>query len=218
MVRVPGPHVLNGALDLISGRIHVGAARLLYATLVIAAISAGLLSGLVLLGSSLPIDPPGRGVPLWEDVIASGVAVASYSVFFSTPPKMLSWAIAVGMLAHALRWVALTMFGANLAIAAFVGCFAVGAILTPVSRHAHMPFAAIGFAAVVSMIPGIYIFRMASGFIQFASASEAMSELLKATIADGTSALVITLGMSFGLIVPKLVIDYFAERSAHANP
>src|SRR5258708_2113695 len=34
MVLVPGPHVLNGALDLINGRIHLGAARLTYAGLV----------------------------------------------------------------------------------------------------------------------------------------------------------------------------------------
>ena len=31
MILVPGPHVLNGALDLIRGRINLGAARLLYA-------------------------------------------------------------------------------------------------------------------------------------------------------------------------------------------
>src|SRR6516225_11383833 len=30
MVLVPGPHFLNGAIDLINGRIHLGAARLLY--------------------------------------------------------------------------------------------------------------------------------------------------------------------------------------------
>src|SRR6202035_451517 len=54
MVLVPGPHFLNGALDLIDGRIHLGAARLIYALLVIAAISTGLLIGLALLGVTLP--------------------------------------------------------------------------------------------------------------------------------------------------------------------
>ena len=60
MVLVPGPHVLNGALDLIKGRIHLGAARLIYAGLVIVAISTGLLLGLALFGVSLPVDQAGR--------------------------------------------------------------------------------------------------------------------------------------------------------------
>src|SRR5271170_3017616 len=83
MILVPGPHVLNGALDLIEGRIDLGAARLTYAGLVIVAISAGLLLGLAVLGVTLPVDQAGRVVPLWQDMIAAGVAVASYSVFFS---------------------------------------------------------------------------------------------------------------------------------------
>ena len=73
------------------------------------AISTGLLLGLALLGVSLPVDPAGRAVPLWQDVIAAGVAVAAYSVFFSMPLRMLAWPVAVGMLAHALRWAALTV-------------------------------------------------------------------------------------------------------------
>src|SRR5579859_284818 len=85
MILVPGPHVLNAALDLIRGRVSLGAARLLYAGLIVLAISVGLLLGLALLGVSLPIDPAGRAVPLWQDIIAAGVAVAAYSVFFSTP-------------------------------------------------------------------------------------------------------------------------------------
>jgi len=102
MVLVPGPHILNGTIDLIGGRIHLGAARLIYAALVVVAISTGLLLGLTLLDASLPIDPPGHAVPLWLDVVAAGVAVVCYSVFFSTPLRMLPWPVAVGMLAHAL--------------------------------------------------------------------------------------------------------------------
>ena len=217
MVLVPGPHILNGALDVVKGRIDLGAARLIYAGLVVMAISTGLLLGLALLGVSLPVGQAGRAVPLWLDTMAAGVAVFAYSVFFSMPLRMLPWPAAVGMLAHALRWWTLAVLGSGAAIGAMVACLIVGLILMPVARRRQMPFAAIGFASVVSMIPGVYLFRMASDLAQLAGGSHTTQELLSATFADGLTAVSIILAMSFGLLVPKLVIDYLCERLVQAR-
>ncbi len=216
MILVPGPHFLNGALDLIAGRIHLGSARLIFASLIVLAITAGLLLGLALFGVPLPLDPPGRSVPLWQDVIAAGVAVAAYSVFFSTPLSMLPWPVAVGMLAHALRWAALSVLGFGAATGALVACLVVGLVLTPVARRTHMLFAAIGFASVVSMIPGVYLFRMGSGLVRIAEGTQTPTDLAD-TVGSGATAAMIILAISFGLIIPKLTIDYFGDRAAKAT-
>jgi uncharacterized membrane protein YjjB (DUF3815 family) len=80
-----------------------------------------------------------------------------------------------------------------------------------------MPFAAIGFASVVSMLPGVFLFRMASGLVQLAAGSHTTFELISATIANGMTALAIILAMSFGLIVPKLVADQFSDKATQAG-
>jgi uncharacterized membrane protein YjjP (DUF1212 family) len=212
MILVPGPQVLNGAMDLIAGRINLGTSRLVHASLIILAISVGLLLGMGILSVSLPVGEPGRAVPLWLDVIAAGAAVAAFSIFFSTPLRMLGWPIAIGMLAHAVRWGALKA-GAGVATGALVACLLAGVILAPVARHWRMPFAAIGFASVVSMMPGVFLFRTASGFVQLAHYSNANFDLLRATIADAMTAIAIILAMSFGVVAPNMIFHRFGGGS-----
>ena len=78
MVLVPGPHILNGAIDLARTRIALGIARLTYAAVIVILISAGLLFGFAAVGTNLAIGEPSPPVPLIIDVIAAGCAVASF--------------------------------------------------------------------------------------------------------------------------------------------
>jgi uncharacterized membrane protein YjjP (DUF1212 family) len=200
MVLVPGPHILNGALDLLALRVALGVARLGYSALILAAIAAGLIVGLAADGRSLAVLQTGATVPLYLDVIAAGVAAGSYPVFFSMPYRMIGWPVAVGMLGHAAHWWALTVWQGGIATAALVSCLIAGTVLLPISHYLRMPFAAIGFASVVALVPGVYVFRMLSGLVQFAHLPT--SNLLTSLTSDGATAALVITGMATGLAVP----------------
>ena len=208
MVLVPGPHLLNGTLDLARARIALGASRIAYACLIIVMICAGLLSGLAFGGVALPVSGPTVPVPLLFDVIAAGVAVAAFGTFFNMPWHMLPIPILIGMLAHASRWATIVVAGGSVETGAFVACLFVGIVITPIADRLRLPFAAFAFASVVSLIPGVFLFRMGGGLVELASAN-ASPELLLATIADGSTAVLIMLAMGFGLILPKMLIEHF---------
>lgn len=216
MVLVPGPHLLNAAADALKARLRLGGCRLIYAGLIISSITAGLLLGLATLGVSLPPEPAAVAVSIWDDMIASGIAVLAFSVFFSTPVRMILWPVAVGVSAHVVRWWLLTL-GCELATAALIACALVGVALTPVSHRYRMPFAAVGFAAVVSLIPGVYLFRLASGLLTLVhglSDDTGIQEM----ISNAMTSLSILFAMSLGLIGPKLAMDRFVPRNRIRKP
>jgi uncharacterized membrane protein YjjP (DUF1212 family) len=219
MVLVPGPHFLNGMIDLARARIALGVARVVYASMITLAISAGLLIGLALGGADLPVFEPASAVPFGYDVIAAGVAVAAYGTFFAMPWRMLPIPIAIGMIAHAARWAIIAYAGASPAGGALAACLIVGTVITPIADWLRLPFAAVAFASVVSMIPGVFIFRMAGGLLALLQqGGGASTDLMAGVVVDGTTALFIILAISFGLILPKIGIEYFFPAYLKASP
>lgn len=213
MVLVPGPHFLNGAIDLLRARIPLGLARLAYASLIVLAISAGLLIGLALGGTSLPPAAPSRAAPLWGDMVAAGVAVAAYGAFFSLPWRLLPVPVLVGMLAHGVHWAAIVVAGASPAIGSLLSCLFVGTIISPVADRLRLPFAGLAFASVVSLIPGVFLFRMAGGLVELLQpGAAARPDLVGSVIFDAANAFLITTAMTVGLILPRMVNEWISTR------
>jgi uncharacterized membrane protein YjjB (DUF3815 family) len=137
---------------------------------------------------------------LYADVLAAGVAAASYPVYFSMPYRMIGWPVAAGMVAHAAHWWSITVWHETPATAALVSCLVVGTALAPIAYRLRIPFAAIGFAAVVALVPGMYLFRMLAGLVQLSSG--ASPPVLAAAASNGTVATLVVAGMAIGLAVP----------------
>ena len=79
-----------------------------------------------------------------------------------------------------------------------------GGLLTPVCHSRHIPFAGAGFAAVVALVPGVYLFRTAAGTLSLVGKVHAET-VLEATASDLASAIAIVLAMAVGLVVPHRV-------------
>ncbi len=207
MVLVPGPHFLNGMIDLVRARIPLGAARLALAGLIVLVICAGLLAGLALAGASFPDSGAARSVPIALDVLAAGVAVAAYASFFNMPWRMVGAPIITGMAAHALRW-ELLQLGAGVAGGAFGASLVAGAAMALLSHRLRVPFGAAAFACTVSLIPGVYMFQAASGLVSVVrlGPGAGMAPLLEIT-ADLSTVGLTLLAMAAGLILPKLCAD-----------
>jgi uncharacterized membrane protein YjjB (DUF3815 family) len=113
------------------------------------------------------------------------------------------------MVAHASRWVMISLAGVGAPAGALAACLAVGIIVTPLADRKRLPFAAFAFASVVSLIPGVLLFRMAGGLVDLLTLGDKASfDVLRTTIADGTAAILVIPAMAFGLIVPKMCIEF----------
>lgn len=214
MVLVPGPHILNGALDLLSLRVALGSARLAYAAVLLTAIGGGLAVGLALFGTGLPPTPPVREVALPIDVLAAAVAAASYPIYFAMPYRLMWWPVVVGAVAHGLRWAAMSLWGWDIVAGALLACLFVGAALAPVARARHIPFAGIGFAAVVSLVPGVFVFRAVDVLSALPFTAENHAVLMGAAV-DGITAVLVVIAMAVGLAVPMHVVNAGAPLPRH---
>jgi uncharacterized membrane protein YjjP (DUF1212 family) len=212
MVLVPGPHFLNGGIDLVRARIPIGAGRIGLALLIVLAICGGLLSGLGLTGVAFPQAGTVVGVPLGTDVLAAGVAVTAYGSFFNMPWRLIATPVVLGMAAHAVRW-ELLRHGASLQLGAFGATLLVGAVIAPLAHRFRLPFGASAFAAVVALIPGVFMFDAASATLAAVNlGAKADPAALLPIVGNGVTAIVVMLAMAAGLILPKMIFDALWAR------
>jgi hypothetical protein len=74
---------------------------------------------------------------------------------------------------------------------------------TPVVDRLHLPFAAAAFSAVVSLMPGFFLFNAATGFVELISIGpSAPAALLMSIATRSAAAFLIIMAMIIGLILP----------------
>ncbi len=216
LMLVPGPHLINGLLDLIDNYLPMSLARLWLATGILLASALGVVLG-VEVAVPAPLFPgPGGSADrlnLASDMALAGVATCGFAVFYNAPWRHIGMAAAGGMAGHGLRFLALEA-GCRLEAATFLGGLAVGCIAAWLARSLKAPVALLAFAGAVTMIPGLSLYRALGGTLQLARQGDAADpDTVAATLGHAFHGCLVVTALVLGLLLgARIVLALAGER------
>src|SRR5262249_9704481 len=109
LMLVPGPHLINGVLDLIDNHLPMSMARLGLAAGILLASALGIVLGVELtLPSSLPADQGASvdHINLASDMVLAGIVTCGFAVFYNTAWRQVGMAAVGGMAGPGFRLLA----------------------------------------------------------------------------------------------------------------
>lgn len=157
---VPGFPMITSILDMVRMDFTAGLSRAMYSVgLILAAtLSAWVFSvatGLLPLPAQTVLPNPWAWLAY---AAATACGVAGFAIIFNSSPRMLAWAVALGVVGNLCR---LALVGANLPaqLAAGVGGLAIGFLASPLSARTKLPRITLTVPACVIMVPGASMYR-----------------------------------------------------------
>jgi uncharacterized membrane protein YjjB (DUF3815 family) len=204
LMLVPGPHLINGVLDLIDNYVPMSLARLGLALGILLASALGIVVGveLTLPDALLPEQGASAGhLNLVSDMVLAGVVTCGFAVFYNTAWAAVGMAAVGGILGHGLRFLALGA-GCSLVMATFLGGLAVGLVSAWIARSGKTPVAVIAFAGAVTMMPGLHLYWALAGALQLARlTTETDPAAVAGTLGNASQACLVVGGLALGLII-----------------
>jgi uncharacterized membrane protein YjjB (DUF3815 family) len=204
LMLIPGPHLVNGLLDLVDNFVPMGLARLALAASIVAASALGIIIGIEL---TLPDIPTAEQtvragyLNVITDMLLAGIVTTGFAVFYNTAWPHTAMAAVGGMVGHGVRFIGLEA-GLKIEVATFFGGLAVGLIAAWIARSYRLPIAVVSFAGAVTMMPGIQIYRALGGTLQLAQLrSAAELPIIAETLGQALQACLVVGALGMGLIL-----------------
>jgi uncharacterized membrane protein YjjP (DUF1212 family) len=204
LMLVPGPHLINGLLDLIDNYLPMSLARLGLAAGILLACTLGIALGVeIFLPGPLPRDQvvDVDHINLVSAMVLAGIVTCGFAVFYNVGWGQVGMAAVGGIAGNGFRFLALEA-GCRLEAASFLGALAVGVASGWMARSNKTPFAVIAFAGAVTMMPGLHIYRAMAGILLLARlTNETDPAAMAVTLGNASQAGLVVCGLALGLIV-----------------
>jgi uncharacterized membrane protein YjjP (DUF1212 family) len=221
LMLVPGPHLINGLLDLIDNYVPMSLARLGLAMGILLASAAGIVLGVeltlpdevIIVADTSSLDH----LNLVSDIVLAGIVACGFAMFYNTAWSHLWMATVGGMAGHGIRFVSLQA-GLRLEGATFLGGLVVGIVSAWMARTSKTPFAVIAFAGAVTMIPGLNLYRAFGGALKLARLPEMQdSVMMAATLSNALQAFLVVGALALGLILAARTMLALTQRLDSAD-
>ncbi len=213
LMLVPGPHLINGLLDLIDNYLPMSLARLGLAAGILIASSAGLFIGIEAMGAVLPeMKQSFRNdqLKLLSDMVLAGVVTGGFAIFYNASWKQTGLAMIGGAIGHGLRFLLLSG-GVGLEAATFAGSLAVGLVAAWIARQSKCPAATMAFAGAVTMMPGLQLYSALRGGGQLVRLNAAADlPTVAGTLAFGVLSAVVVAAIGLGLVAAIRIVQLLA--------
>jgi uncharacterized membrane protein YjjP (DUF1212 family) len=222
LMLVPGPHLINGLLDLIDNYLPMSMARLGLAIGILLSSTLGIVLGIELtLPEPLGVDQVVRAdhLNLLSDMLLAGIVTCGFAVLYNTAWAPVGMAAVSGMAGHGLRFLALQA-GWRLEAATLLGGLVVGAVSAWIVRSNKAPVAVIAFAGAVTMMPGLQIYSALGGALKTAQLMSAADlQTISWTLGNALQACIVVGALSLGLVVGTRAVQSLAgEGDSTATP
>lgn len=209
LMLIPGPHLINGLLDLIDNYLPMSLARFGLAFGILFASAAGLAIGVELtLPHGIPAHPAlsSDHLSLISDVVLAAIVTCGFAAFYNTTWQHLVLAMLGGMAGHGVRFVAMKV-GCSLEAATFLGGLTVGIVSGWIAASRAIPVAVIGFAGAVPMIPGLSIYRALGGAWRIARHAGATDPgTFEVALSNALEAALVVSALALGLLLGARVV------------
>lgn len=202
--------MINFVDDMLDNYILVGLTRALNTFLMVGAMTFGIVFAIQMFKvddfTELSMRPHSSYLVY---AIAAAISAMGFSMIFNIPRRLLPVVAVGGIIAVCTRNYVNFELGQGLIIGSFAGSVLVSLIAVKAVHWFHVPNHVLTIPSVIPMVPGVYMYRLVFGMVNFNSLTP---DTMLTTIQSGLTSGITVLGMAVGVAIPNIFLRRYLAK------